>query len=288
MLKYIKKAFLFHWNLLAVTTGIAGGIISGRPDVVMPALAALEVIYLAALASHPRFQDAVDAAEQKDVHGTRHTSDRKLYQMLASLNKADRRRYEQLKNLCLELRHIATRVKRSTEGLAISDVQLNSINRLLWIYLKLLYSKNALESFFAAINVEDIQARIEGSEQRLKAMGQESDDSESESLSRKSLMDTLATSRQRLKNYRISMENYDFIGLELERLHAKIASLAEMGISRQDPNFINSEINVVSSSIEKTEKAMNELDFITGGAFQDEEPPALLEERERRGKIKLH
>ena len=289
MLKYIKKAFLFHWNLLAVATGIAGGIISGRPDVVMPALAALEAIYLAALASHPRFQGAVDAAEQKDVRGIRHASDRKLGQMLATLNKADRRRYEQLKNLCRELRHIATRVKRNTGDIAvISDVQINSINRLLWIYLKLLYSKNALESFFEAINVKDIQARIERSGQRLKAMGPESNDNESESLRRKSLMDTLSTSRQRLKNYQISMENYDFIGLELERLHAKIASLAEMGISRQDPNLINSEINVVSSSIEKTEKAMNELDFITGVSFQDEEPPALFEEREKRVEMKLH
>jgi hypothetical protein len=288
LLKYIKKAFLFHWNLLAVATGIAGGIISGRLDVVVPALTALEVIYLAALASHPRFQDAVDAAEQKDAHGRQHASERKLDQMLVTLNRADRRRYEQLKNLCLELRHIATRVKRNTGDIAvISDVQLNSINRLLWIYLKLLYSKNALESFFEAINVKDIQARIERSEQRLKAMGPESNDRDSESLRRKSLKDTLATSRQRLKNYQISTENYDFIGLELERLHAKIASLAEMGISCQDPNLINSEINVVSSSIEKTEKAMNELDFITGVSFQDEEPPALFEERERRVEMKL-
>jgi len=289
LLNYIKKAFLFHWNLLVVATGIAGGIISGFPDVVLPALAALEVIYLAGLSSHPRFQDAVDAEAQKDANRIQLSSDQKLDKILTSLNREDRRHYEQLKKLCLELRHIATRVKENTKaGMAvISGAQVNSINRLLWIYLKLLYSKNALESFFNAINVKDIQARIDRVEKRLKAMGPESKDGEREALRRKSLIDTLATSRRRLKNYQVSMENYDFIGLELERLHSKIASLAEMGINRQDPNLINSEITVVSSSIEKTEKAMDELDFITGISFQDEEPPALFEEREKGVGMKL-
>jgi len=282
MVKYIKKAFLFHWNLLALATGIAVGIISGRPDVVFPALLALEVVYLAFLSSSKRFQDAVDAELKKIEEGIQFSSDQKLDRILATLNNEDCRRYQRLKDLCLELRRIADKVKSGTEAelAVISDVQVNNINRLLWMYLKLLYFKNALESFFAAINEEDIKARIDRTKKRLEAMGPESQDTESESLRRKSLLDTLATSRRRLENYRISMDNYDFIGLELERLHSKIASLAEMGINRQDPNLINSEIDVVTSSIEQTEKAMSELDFLDGLATKDEEPPALLDDRE--------
>jgi len=280
LLKYIKKAFLFHWNLLAVSAGTAVGIISGRPDVVLPALAALEVVYLAALSSNPRFQDAVEAEELKNRGKVQPSPERKLSQILTALNREDRRRFEALKGLCLQLRRIADKVKGHMEDdlAVISDVHINSINRLLWMYLRLLYSKNALESFFKTINVDDIQARIDRTEMRLEEMGPENEDSESETLRRKSLMDTLTTSRKRLRNYKISMENYDFIGLELERLHSKIASLAEMGINRQDPNLINSEINVVSSSIERTEKAMSDLDFITGLSSEDEEVPALLEE----------
>jgi len=282
MVNYIKKAFLFHWNLLALATGIAVGIISGRPDVVFPALLALEVVYLAFLSSSKRFQDAVDAELKKLEEGIQFSSDQKLDRILATLNNEDRRRYQRLKDLCLELRRIADKVKGGTEAelAVISDVQVNNINRLLWMYLKLLYFKNALESFFAAINEEDIKARIDRTEKRLETMGPESQDTESEALRRKSLLDTLATSRRRLENYRISMDNYDFIGLELERLHSKIASLAEMGITRQDPNLINSEIDVVTSSIEQTEKAMSELDFLDGLSTKDEEPPALLDDRE--------
>ena len=278
MLKYIKKAFLYHWNLLGVTTGAAVAFVSGYPDVVLPVIAALELIYLAGLSSNPRFQDAVIAAERKNEKAMRSSSRTKLNQILTALDNEDRSRYERLKDLCLELRHIADRIKGTikTELEVISDVQVNSINRLLWMYLKLLYSKNALESYFKAINVNEIETRIKRAKERLEAMGPEDNDSEAEAKRRESLMDTLKTSRKRLENYRISTDNYDFIGLELERLYSKITSLAEMGINQQDPNLITNEISVVSSSIEKAERTMDELDFITGFSFQDEEPPDLL------------
>lgn len=283
MIKYIKKAFLYHWNLLGVATGAAIAFLSGRPDILMPVVAALEVIYLAALSSHSRFQNAVDAVDyKKDKDETE--SGRKLERMIKGLIKEDRTRYEQLRNLCIELRQIADRVKGNveTELKVISDGQVNSINRLLWMYLKLLYSKNALESFFKAIKEEDIQDRIKHTKKLLEDMGSGSKDNETESMRRKTLLDTLKTSRKRLENYRISKDKYDFIGLELERLNSKIASLAEMGINRQDPNLITSEINVVSSSIEKTERAMDELDFINGFFLQDEEPPDLLSEEKNK------
>ena len=278
MLKYIKKAFLYHWNLLGVATGAAVAFVSGYPDVILPVLAALELIYLAGLSSNSRFQDAVIAAERKNEKAMRSSSSTKLNRILTALDNEDRSRYEGLKDLCLELRHIADRIKGTikTELEVISDVQVNSINRLLWMYLKLLYSKNALESYFKAINVDEIEARIKRAKERLEAMGPEDNDSEVEAKRRESLMDTLETSRKRLGNYRISTDNYDFIGLELERLYSKITSLAEMGINQQDPNLITNEISVVSSSIEKAERTMDELDFITGFSFQDEEPPDLL------------
>ena len=278
MLKYIKKAFLYHWNLLGVATGAAVAFISGYPDVVLPVIAALELIYLAGLSSNSRFQDAVIAAERKNEETIRSSTNTKLNKILTALNNEDRSRYERLKDLCRELRHIADRIKGTikTELEVISDVQVNSINRLLWMYLKLLYSKNALESYFKAINVNEIEERIKRAKERLEAMGPEDNDSEAEAKRRESLMDTLKTSQKRLKNYRISTENYDFIGLELERLYSKITSLAEMGINQQDPNLITNEISVISSSIQKAERTMDELDFITGFTSQDEEPPDLL------------
>ena len=54
--------------------------------------------------------------------------------------------------------------------------------------------------------------------------------------------------------------------------------LAERSINRQDPKFISSEVDSVSASVEQTEKAMSELEFLTGLESHDESPPELLEE----------
>jgi hypothetical protein len=282
LLNYIKKAFFYHWNLLGVATGVALAFISGYPEVVLPALAAMEILYLAVLSSNPRFQDAVIAGENTHQQKRQSQKALQLEKILASLTREDRNRYERLKNLCLELRNIADRVKGGVKNElgGISDVHLNSINHLLWMYLKLLYSKNALESYFKAIIVEDIQNRIERTEQRLEAMGPSTNDRETDVIRRESLADTLKTCHKRLKNYRTARDNYHFIELELERLNSKIASIAEMGINRQDPNLITGEISIVSSAIEQTEKSMEELDVFTNMSLPDEDPPDLLIDHE--------
>jgi hypothetical protein len=123
---------------------------------------------------------------------------------------------------------------------------------------------------------------IELTKKRLERIGSKSKNVGTAAIHRVSLMDTLEILQKRLGNHRTCKEKYNFIELELERLNTKITSLAEMGINRQDPNLIASEINVVSSSIEKTEKAMYELDFINGLSLQDEEPPDLLAEEKNK------
>ena len=38
--RYLRTAFTYHWNLLYVGAGVAVAVISGRPDVVLPLVAA--------------------------------------------------------------------------------------------------------------------------------------------------------------------------------------------------------------------------------------------------------
>jgi hypothetical protein len=281
--KYIKKAFSHHWNLLALAAGAALGFISGHPDVVLPLVAAGEVVYLAGLSTHTRFQAAVDAEEHKAarLQDTAKTAE-KAEAMLRILSDNDRIRFEKLRGQCAQLSKISRGVKGETVGDApglVDGLQMESINRLLWIYLKLLYSKNALEQFFATIDEQEIRRTIEKANKRLAAMGEPSQDEKpGEVKRRKSLQDTLATSQARLDNYERAQDNHEFIELELDRLYSKIAGLGEMGVNRQDPNSITHEVDAVSASVEQTEKAMGELEFLTGLTAQDEAAPELLGE----------
>jgi hypothetical protein len=93
---------------------------------------------------------------------------------------------------------------------------------------------------------------------------------------RAALQDNLDTSRNRLANLTKAQENYELVGLEIDRLENKIRSLSEMAVNRQEPEFISSEVDHVASSMVDTEKTMNELQFATGLNSLDNEPPSLL------------
>jgi hypothetical protein len=261
----------------------AVGIISGRADIVFPLAAAVEILYLSALASNVRFQTVVEAkALQSKMPVDESRPDSKnAGQIIQELSLEDRRQFERLQGLCQELRQISEGIKGNAdlETSGINNMQLDNMNRLLWIYLKLLYSKTCLENFFRAANEKEIKAGLTSVQNRLNALSPEQADGEKEAKMRRSLQDTFQTLDARLKNYQNAKENYDFLQLELERLYSKIAGIVEMGINRQDSALITSEIDVVSSSVMQTEKTMQELESITGFTFTDEKPPALLKGR---------
>ena len=279
-LKYVKKAFLYHWNLLAMGAGVAIGIISAKPDIVFPLIIAGELVFLAALSTRPKFQAAIDAEELKKSKTNKSIeSTRKAEQILFSLGKEDRKRFKELKDICNKLQQISRGVKTELEPETeiVGDLQNSAINKLLWLYLRLLYSKNALERFFEAIDEHEIQRDIERAKERLDSIGPQEEDTPDEVKRRKLIADTLGTSEARLKNYRQALENYELIELELERLSSKIASLSEMSINWQDQDFITGEIDSVTASVQQTEKVISELDFMTDLTPLDDVTPTLLD-----------
>jgi len=280
-LSYIKAAFLNKWNLLFFGASVAFGFIAGRLDIVLPLAAAVELLYLAVLSMNPRFQKVVDAVEgQSERADAAPSTDRTARELLNGLSLDDQQQFQRLRNQCLELRRVSAGVKGQADGPGspvVTDMQLSNINRLLWIYLKVLYSKRSLETFFRSTSEHELQETLKRAQDRITALGPENEDTPQEVKNRISLNDTCQTSEMRLKNYLATKENYEFIQLELERLHTKIAGIAEMGINRQDTQFITSEIDVVSSSVQQTEKTVHELESVTGYSFGDSEPPSLLD-----------
>jgi hypothetical protein len=285
-MKSLKAAFLFHWNLLFLGAAAAVGIISGWIDIIFPLAGAAEILYLAVLASNTRFQNVVEGRALQDQASPEpgQSDSKNAAQIIQELSLEDRRQFEKLQGLCQELRQISEGIKGNAdmEPAGINNIQLDNMNRLLWIYLNLLYSKSCLENFFRAANEKEIKAGLSSVQNRLNALGpEEQAEDEKQAKTRRSLLDTLQTLDARLKNFQNAKENYDFLQLELERLYSKIAGIVEMGINRQDSEMISSEIDVVASSVMQTEKTMQELQSITGFNFSDDKPPALLKSRKR-------
>jgi hypothetical protein len=268
----------YHWNLLYIGAAAAVGIISGRADIVCPLAAAVEVLYLAVLASNRRFQAVVEARRRQGSQPIDEAAPdaENVRQLIQTLSSEDRARFESLRRRIQALRPIPESLKESSGPAAVNERQMENINRLLWIYLKLLNTKTGMEIFFRTTDEKEIGNSLRSVQERLHALGPEHEDDDQEVKHRHSLQDMRQTLESRLKNYRKARENYDFLQLELERLNAKIAGIIEMGVHRQDGALISTEIDIVAASVLQTEKTMQELASITGFALAEEKPPPLL------------
>ena len=274
---YFKEAFFFRWNLLLFLGGLAGAAIAPLADVTIPLVFAGELAYLAALTSLPRFRAAIDAK----VHATKGTSAStttaatpSLVVMLAGLPAEFRRRFEQLHERCVEMRQLAVGVRGAAgrEAGSAEEIRTPGLDRLLWLFLRLLMSKHALDRFLKTTSSEEISTGLEQLRKDFAAAQQAGD----ERIVR-SLQDSIASAELRLDNYDRSKKNAQFVSIELDRIEGKIKALAEMAVNRQDPDLLSSQVDSAAESMRQTEKAVSELQHLTGLADELQDPPPILD-----------
>lgn len=282
--RYVTAAFKNHWNLLALFGALGFAVLSGAGDVVAPFILAAEAAYLGLLGTHPKFQSYVDAQSAKAARTeSSAAADNTLKEILASLPRESVQRFKQLRDRCLELRELSLKLKRAdaSEGGHLEQFQVAGLDRLLWIYLRLLFTEYALGEFLKRTDRRGIEAEISLLEERLQPLKSAAPESPQEKM-RATLEDNLQTCRSRLANYDKARGNFELVRAEIDRLESKIKSLAELAINRQEPDFISGQVDQVATSMLDAERTMNELQFATGLTAADEAVPSLLERPARR------
>jgi hypothetical protein len=197
--------------------------------------------------------------------------------MLRALPRPSLKRFENLKNRCMELRQIALDLKnpgRRGGPTELDELQLSGLDRLLWIYLKLLFTEHSLNRFFEATQEEQIRTDIDWAEKRIEETKNTQSTNRDKVLA--SLQDNLQACQDRLKNYQKARDNLELVQLELDRLENKIRSLSELAVNRQEPDFISGQVNAVAGSMLETEKTINDLQFVSGLHTEGDEVPELV------------
>ena len=195
--------------------------------------------------------------------------------MIESLPQASVARFVALRQSCFEMRDIASRIRGQAAGTSDSSesIRTPALDRLLFLFLKLLMSQAGLDRFLRSASEKELAARLDETKARLAAAQTSGGDERTIN----SLRDSVADGELRLDNYRKSMKDSEFVSIELDRIETKIQALIEMGVSRQDAEALSHQVTAAADSMHQTEDAVNQLQHLTGLADSLAEPPAILE-----------
>jgi hypothetical protein len=286
VIRYLKEAFLFRWNLLLLGGTGALALMSGHADVALPLVAAAELTYLAGLSTLSRFQRAIDVKAYGEARGpvpaqvsqTAASARDRIVEVLRTLAEDRRARFLRLRARCVEMTRIANAVRGETADASGASTELRqpALDRLLWVFLKLLMSDQAIARFLQAADVAQIQHSIDDLAARVKkreAAVAETERADDRIL--RSLNDSLATALLRRENFTKAQSNAEFVGAELDRLENKIQAVTEMAVSHSDPDEMSSRIDAIADGISQTEQTIRELQNITGMTAVEEAPSIL-------------
>jgi hypothetical protein len=273
-MKYLWAAFTNRWNLLLFGGGVAAALISGFPGVVLPLVAAAEIYYLSSMVSNGRFRSAVEAQDAKARRLAEAAGAREAYERIRKrLPGPLLRRFDQLRDHCLKLIALAGSI-RGPDAEGPEQGTLESLDRLLWGYLRMIWGAATLSEFLEHTDDGEIRARITDLERRLAKLPPGTDAAQL----RDTLEDHLKTSRERLSTIEEARRKLDVVAAEIERLEAKIAALAEGSVAKRDMSDLARRVAEVAEGMRRTDETMRQLQLPPELEELEEAPPMLREE----------
>ena len=273
----LKRAFTWHWHLLAL--GAAGGaaVLSGVPMIVLPFIAAAELGYLGFLGLNPRFQKVLKATERSKLPPPLPTDpSARLGQLIAFLSPDDLARFQALRQRCTDLNKLRRSMNAREGNSGVEDFRGESLDRMLWLYLKLLHQRSGLERFLTSTEETQIKNELASAEAQL-ATSQAKDQSNGSPESRltTSVRDRIITIRERLENYQRATDSLELVTAEIQKTEQQITHLCEVGMTMSDSAGLSVQIDSISESLQSSEQIFADTAFASFAAESDTPPPIL-------------
>lgn len=276
LLPMIKRAFKWHWNLLALGAGVAFGLLSGHPDVVVPAVAAAELLYLGTMGMNPHFQKVLVAGKwTPPPPATERDKAQRFTKLISFLDRRDADRFAMLRDRCASLLELRRQMDTDgTDDTSGTVFRGESLDRMLWLYLKLLHQKTGLARFLGSFSTDEIKAELVTSEAQLKSSQAEDATAGAESRLTTSIAERIKTIRERIANHEKAQSNLSLAEAEIEKTEQQIIHLCEVGMTTRDSAGLSTRIDIISEGLRLSERT-----FATPGIdvlADDESAPAIL------------
>jgi hypothetical protein len=194
-------------------------------------------------------------------------------QMLGFLATPDRTRFEALRKRCAALLNLRRTMESKDGPAGRNEFGSESLDHMLWLFLKLLHQKAGLDRFLETTDSTQIQAELDRSEAQLKdALERNGEGLEGRLVT--TIRERSATIRERLENHRKAGENHELVCAEIDKTEQQINQLCEVGMTLRDSTDLAVQINTISSSMQLSERVLAETSM--GSLYMDQPAPPLL------------
>jgi hypothetical protein len=277
MLSALRRAFTWHWHLLGLGSLVSLAFLSGQFEAWLPFLAAGEVAYMGLLGLHPRFQRVLRGISAAEIRANEEAAAAKarFEQLMNFLSAGDEVRFRRLHERCAELLALRHNMDAKESNASVESFRAESLDRMLWLFLKLLHQRSGLERFLQSTLREDVEKELKKAESQLQE-AQQRDVAAGlpESRLTTSIAERAATIRERLENHRKASEDLELVTAEIYKTEQQITHLVEVGMTMRDSVSLTAQIDGISESLQSSERT-----FASGAhtSFLDEEsaPPLL-------------
>ncbi len=270
----LKRAFTWRWHLLGLGAGAAVAVLSGVPLLCLPFLAAAEIGYFGFLGINPRFQNVLKG-QRKSPPPLPINPTQRFQQLMAFLSPADAERFETLRHRCMELVTLRRGMTEKEGSPDADDFRSESLDRMLWLFLKLLHQRSGLERFLGATRREQIEAELKSAELQLTtARSRDQSSGLPESRLTTSVHDRVVTIRERLDNHQKASDGLELVTAEIDKTEQQITHLCEVGMTMSDSVGLSVQIDSISASLQSSEKILSQSSF--SQVYDDEPAPPML------------
>ncbi|RMH21082.1 MAG: hypothetical protein D6696_06610 [Acidobacteria bacterium] len=241
--------------------------------------AAFEILFLTLVASSERFQRLVRAER---MMAAKESYEARVERAMARLSPASQERYRRLLEQCRRVLGVSAALEEDELVGGMRSLRTGGLNQLLWIFLRLLASREVLEQNVAGADRRALEAEIAELEKRLAA-------AEPDSALARSLSGTLDIQRKRLDNLARAEESRAVVDAELERIERQVVLLREETAVRGKAEILSSRLDAVTGALSETNRWMEQNAEIFGAIGADPlgaapaELPELPRAMEREG-----
>jgi hypothetical protein len=218
---------------------------------------ALGGIFVFLRASSARFQKLIQG---EMLLQAQESWSEKLHHAVGRLRPDSQERYRKLLGQCRRILGISATLENDSLG-SFRDMRGRSLNQLLWIFLRLLTSREVIQA-----NIRDAdRSRLERDVVRLEQRLAEANPA---SPLGRSLHGTLEIQRRRLENLGRAGESLAVIEAELERIEQQAELIREEAAVTGKPEDLSMRLDAVTSTMSETSRWMDEhasfFDSLTG------------------------